>query len=124
MTYCLEHIQGRNSNPLRPPIDPAVLRALVAPFCAGAGIQQDANQEQVHHTLAFLRVIDILGPGRHKVGDPVPAADSEVLIPTMRGDAREGRIVVSLRGGWSRLASCGAQNDCLPATCLDDIRHE
>ncbi len=108
-TYRLEHIQGCDGNAFGPPVDSPVLHALVLPFCASTGIQQHADQEQVEHPLALLRVVDLLGPRRQKVGNPVAPTDAKVLVSAVSGDAREGGIVVSLSsrrgqpiGGLSR----------------------
>lgn len=94
-TYGLEHVQGCNGNALGSLVDSPVLHALVLPFCASTGIQQDADQEKVKYPLALLRVVNIL-PRRQKVGDPVAPTDTKVLVPAVSRDAREGRIVVSL----------------------------
>ncbi len=94
-TYGLEHVQGCNGNTLGPSVDSPVLYALVLPFRASTGIQQDADQEKVNHALALFCVVNIL-PRRQEVGNPIAPTDTKVLVPAVSRDAREGRIVVSL----------------------------
>lgn len=93
--YRLEHLQTRDGNSLRSPVDSSILGALVAPLRASSGVQQNTDHEQVDQAAAFLSAIHILPCGQ-QVGDSISAAHAEVLVSAVCGNGSEGGVIIPL----------------------------
>jgi hypothetical protein len=95
----LEHFETGDGEALAAAVDFARLLALVLPFCASAGIEQDGDKEEVDEAAGALLVVDGRGPRGHELVDARAAANLEVLPAAMGRDGGVVGGVVALAQG-------------------------
>jgi hypothetical protein len=93
-----EHLEGSDGQAFTAFVEASALFGFVAPFCAGAGVEQDGEEKEVDEAAGAFLVVDTEGPEGEQLVDARAATDLKVLPAAVR---RDGVVVggkVSLFG--------------------------
>jgi hypothetical protein len=91
----LEHLQAGDGEALAASVAPAVLLARVRPLCAGAGVEEHGDEEEVDQAARLLLGVDLVEPRCDQYRHPLGATHVKVLPTAVWRDV----VVI-----WSKIA--------------------